>query len=103
MTTKSVRHNLASFVVILLICVPLVNGQECVENSSAVVAVVNERKITLKELDGTMAQDLYPLQEQIHELRTAALDNLISRLTIETEAQKRGISVRCVEFHALGE
>lgn len=93
MKIKMLRHYLTISMTILLICAPIVNGQKCAENTSAVVAVVNGRSITLGELDSTIAQELYTLQERMHALRAAALDNLISRLIIDGEAERRGISV----------
>ena len=58
-----------------------------------VVAVVNGRRITQKEVDSSIASQLLPLQEQIHALRKKALDNLILRAILEAEAERRGVSV----------
>lgn len=63
------------------------------QSSDAVVATVNNKKITQQEIDNTVLAQLLPLQQQIYALRKAALDNYILRLLLEGEAKKRGISV----------
>ena len=61
--------------------------------ADSIVAVVNGRTITQKELDDSVASRILPLQQQLYALRKVALDNLISKLLLETEAQKRKLSV----------
>lgn len=58
-----------------------------------VVAVVNGRKITQSEVDASVTSQLFPLQQQIHALRKAALDNIVLRTILEDEAKKKGVSV----------
>ena len=65
----------------------------CAQPGEGVVAVVNGRRITQKEVDSSIASQLLPLQDQIHALRKKALDNLIVRAILEAEAEKRGVSV----------
>lgn len=57
------------------------------------VATVNGRKITRQEVDSTVLVQLLPLEQQIYALRKAALENRISRILLEDEAKRRGISV----------
>lgn len=68
---------------------PVVNAQ--VEDK--VVAIVNGRKITQREVDEAVAAQLFPLEEQIYALRKSALDNLVLRTILEDEAGKRGFTV----------
>lgn len=60
---------------------------------STVVAVVDGRSITQKEVDDSVSAQLVPLQQQIHALRKAALENLIVRAVLDGEATRRGVSV----------
>jgi len=61
--------------------------------NSTIIANVNNRKITQQEVDNTITAQLLPLQQQIHALRKAALENYILRVLLENEARNRGISV----------
>ncbi|MFN2452781.1 MAG: thioredoxin domain-containing protein [Pyrinomonadaceae bacterium] len=63
------------------------------QSEEKVVAVVNGRKITQKEIDSSVISQLLPLQQQIYALRKATLENLILRAILEEEARKRGIAV----------
>lgn len=63
------------------------------QRGDVVVAVVDGRRITQKEVDDSITSQLLPLQEQIHALRKKALDNLILRTILEAEARRRGVSV----------
>ncbi len=58
-----------------------------------IVAIVNGRRITQKEVDSATVSQLLPLQQQIYALRKTALENLITRIVLENEAKKRGVSV----------
>jgi protein-disulfide isomerase len=53
--------------------------------SSPLVAEVNGQPVTLAELDEKIASQLY-------DARSAALDQLIAQLVVETEATRRGVS-----------
>ena len=83
---------LVSLIVVLNACGALtrVRGQTSEER---VVAQVNGRSITQKELDASIGSQLLPLQRQIYAIRQAGLENLILRAILEDEAKKRGISV----------
>ncbi|MCA9509497.1 MAG: thioredoxin domain-containing protein [Myxococcota bacterium] len=57
----------------------------CAEAASPVVAVVNEREVTLAELDERIAAQLF-------DARSEALDEWVRDLVVETEAKKRGVT-----------
>jgi protein-disulfide isomerase len=59
----------------------------------AVVASVNNIEITQKQVDESVARQIYPLQQQLYAIRKAALDNLITTKILESEAAARGISI----------
>src|SRR6266480_95885 len=63
------------------------------QTNDQVVAVINGRNITLNDVDNTVFADLFALEQQIHALRKAALENLISRAILEEEATRKNISV----------
>ena len=63
------------------------------QTKDQVVAVINDRNITLAEVDNTVFADIFALEQQIHALRKAALENLISRAVLEAEAVRKGVSV----------
>lgn len=73
----------------------LVSGQGLVwaQSGDTIVARVNNRQITQAELDESLTAKLILLQQQLYDLRKAALENLVLRMVIEDEAKKRGISV----------
>lgn len=58
-----------------------------------VVAVVNGRSITQREVDASAAPQILPVQQQLYALRKAALDNFILRALLESEARRRGVAV----------
>jgi predicted DsbA family dithiol-disulfide isomerase len=63
------------------------------QTEERVVAVVNGRRVTQREVDASLISQLLPLQQQIHALRKAALQNLIITVILEDEAKKKGIPV----------
>jgi protein-disulfide isomerase len=63
------------------------------QDQDKIVAVVNGNKITQRQLDASVTAQLFPLQQQIYAIRMAALEGLIQRTILESEAKKRGISV----------
>lgn len=79
---------LALFVVLLLTALPV-----CAQTGEEAYAVVNGQRITQKEVDDSIISQLLPLRQQIYELRKKALDNLIVRELLESEAKRRGVSV----------
>ena len=69
------------------------NGILYGQPENEIVAVVNGKKITQKEIDDSIIGQIAPLLEQISILRKAALDNYILKTILEQEAAKRGVSV----------
>ncbi|HEY7785282.1 MAG TPA: thioredoxin domain-containing protein [Pyrinomonadaceae bacterium] len=62
-----------------------------------VLAVVDGRKITQAEVDLSVMAKMLPLKQQIYSLRKSALENLIVRSLLESEAKRRGISVEVLK------
>ena len=58
-----------------------------------VLARVDDKAITQKEVDDSIAVQIFPLQQQLYAIRKAALENLITRRILENEAAGRKISV----------
>jgi len=58
-----------------------------------VLASVNGSQITAKQVDDSVATQIYPLQQQLYALRKAALENLITTKILEIEAAARGIPI----------
>lgn len=87
------RRNLrlGLFLAVLLCCATVCSVHA--QNEKKIVAVVNGRNVTQAEVDNTIFADLFALEEQIYALRKAALDNLVSRTLLETEAARQKISV----------
>ena len=61
--------------------------------SAQVVATVDDIEITQKQVDDSVAAQLYPLQQQLYAIRKAALENLITTKILESEAAARRISI----------
>ena len=84
------KNNISLFVFFICCFFPIfLNAQ----SENEVVAEINGKKITLKEIDESIARQLEPLNTQIKILRKTAINNYILRLVLETEAKKRGVSV----------
>ena len=62
------------------------------EGTSRILAVINGRAITEKEIDATLGTQLYSLQEKIYDLRKRALETLTIQLVLREEATKRGLA-----------
>jgi len=89
-TSRGIR--LSTFVSFLSLAL-FVSAQVFAQGPEAVLASVNGREITLKEIDDSVAAQIYPLQQQLYAIRKAALENLITTRILETEAAARGISI----------
>src|SRR5687767_15097497 len=76
----------------------VVVGQE----RNTVVAVVDGRKITNGEVDDSIANKVFALQQQLFALRKSALDNLISRSLLESEASRKQVTVDELKRQMLG-
>jgi predicted DsbA family dithiol-disulfide isomerase len=73
---------------ILLFAAPVLG-----QTPEAVLARINDKEITQKQVDDTIAAQIYPLQQQLYAIRKAALENLITRSLLESEAASRGVPV----------
>ena len=86
------RHSITSgpllVFLFLLNALPLL-GQE----PGVVVARVGKHVITQKELDESVLFKILPLQQQLYALRKTALQNLIIRKLLESEAARKGVTV----------
>lgn len=69
-----------------------ITGLACFAQTGTTVATANGRKISLDEIDQSIALQLLPLQQQIYALRKSAIDNYILKIAIEDEAKRLGIS-----------
>jgi predicted DsbA family dithiol-disulfide isomerase len=63
------------------------------QSPETVLATVNNIEITQKQVDDSVAAQIYPLQQQLFAIRKAALENLITTKILESEAASRRISV----------
>jgi predicted DsbA family dithiol-disulfide isomerase len=63
------------------------------QTPETVVATVNNIEITQKQVDDSVATQIYPLQQQLYAIRKAALENLITTKILESEAAVRRISL----------
>jgi len=63
------------------------------QTPETVVATVNRIEITQKQVDESVAAQIYPLQQQLYVIRKAALENLITTKILESEAAARRISI----------
>ena len=63
------------------------------QTPETVVATVNNIEITQKQVDDSVALQIYPLQQQLYAIRKAALENLITTKIIESEAASRHVSI----------
>jgi protein-disulfide isomerase/Skp family chaperone for outer membrane proteins len=63
------------------------------QNDNKVVAIVNGRSITQNEVDRLVVAQTLPLEQKLYAIRKAALENLITLSLLESEAEKRGLTV----------
>ena len=63
------------------------------QTPETVLASVNGKEITLKQVDDSLKAQIYPLQQQLYAIRKAALENLVTSKVLESEATARGISI----------
>jgi len=61
------------------------------QTPETVLATVNNIQITQKQVDDSVATQIYPLQQQLYAIRKAALENLITTKILESEAASRRI------------
>ncbi len=58
-----------------------------------IVAEVNGKAITVRELEGPLAQQIYEMEKEVFELKKKRLDELIGQQLLNEEAARRGIGV----------
>lgn len=63
------------------------------QTPETVLATVNKIEITQKQVDDSVAAQIYPLQQQLYAIRKAALENLITTRILESEATANHISI----------
>jgi predicted DsbA family dithiol-disulfide isomerase len=63
------------------------------QSPETVLATANNIEITQKQVDDSVAAQIYPLQQQLYAIRKAALENLITTKILESEAAARRISI----------
>ena len=73
----------------LFVLAVVVRGQ----TTETVVASVNGVPITQQQVDNSIAARVYPLQQQLHAIRKAALENLIVSRLLEAEAAARRVTM----------
>ena len=74
-------------------CLVLLGASALGQTPDTVLATVNGSQITLKQVDESMATQIYPLQQQLYAIRKATLENLITAKILQSEAAARGISI----------
>jgi predicted DsbA family dithiol-disulfide isomerase len=63
------------------------------QSPETVLATVSHIEITQKEVDDSVAAQIYPLEQQLYAIRKAALENLITTKILESEAAARHVSI----------
>jgi predicted DsbA family dithiol-disulfide isomerase len=63
------------------------------QSPETVLAKIHNIEITQKQVDDSVAAQIYPLQQQLYAIRKAALENLITTKILESEAASRHISI----------
>jgi predicted DsbA family dithiol-disulfide isomerase len=63
------------------------------QSPETVLAKVSHIEITQKEVDDSVAPQIYPLEQQLYAIRKAALENLITTKILESEAAARHVSI----------
>src|SRR5688500_10567311 len=76
---------------VLFLLLPIASASA--QTPDTVLATVNGRDITLKQVDNSVKPQIYPLQQQLYAIRKAALENLVTSRILETEAAASGISI----------
>ena len=63
------------------------------QTPETILARVSDKEISQKQVDDSVAAQIYPLQQQLYAIRRAALENLVTRTILESEASARGVPV----------
>lgn len=84
--------NISAGVLVLLILLTMATPLFA-QNPHTVVARVGKQEITQKELDDSVLFKVQPLERQLYAVRKTALQNLINRKLLESEAARKGVTV----------
>ena len=68
-------------------------GPALAQSPDTVLASVNSIEITQKQVDDSVASQIYPLQQRLYAIRKAALENLVTTRILESEAAARQVSI----------
>src|ERR1051326_1554828 len=63
------------------------------QTPETVVASVNDIEITQQQVDDSVSERIFPLQQQLYAIRKAALENLVVSKILEREAAARNVSI----------
>jgi protein-disulfide isomerase len=69
------------------------NGSAAADGDQKVLAYVGDKPITLDEVDDTIGAQLIELRQQEYDLRKKAIDNMVTKMLLEQEAESRGITL----------
>lgn len=83
-------HTSAGRVLFLILLLRLTSFAQ---SPDTVLATVDGQKITLQQVDESVALSILPLHQQLYAIRKVALDNLITAKILESEARAQGVSV----------
>ena len=81
------------FLLSCLTVILMLRASALAQTPETVLASVNGSQITAKQVDDSVATQIYPLQQQLYAIRKAALENLITAKILEIEAAARGIPI----------
>lgn len=69
------------------------SGQGSACNAETAAVVTPGRPITIDEVDQSVSAQIQSLKEKMYALRRSALENLVSRVVLESEARAAGLSL----------
>jgi len=72
------------------------------QNPNTPIAKVNGQIVTLGEVDDSVANQIYALQQQLYAVRSTALTSLINKKILEQESVRTGITVEVLKSRWLG-
>jgi predicted DsbA family dithiol-disulfide isomerase len=84
--------SLKSLLIVILVLPFSAVTETTAQTEDTVVAVVNGREIKQREVDEFLISQVMALEEQLYAIRKASLENLVSTVLLEAEAEKRGLS-----------
>jgi predicted DsbA family dithiol-disulfide isomerase len=92
-SSRGIRVRTAFVIVTWSSLILLTGASTLGQTPDTVLASVNGSVITLKQVDDSVAVQIYPLQQQLYAIRKAALDNLVTSKILETEATATGVPI----------